>query len=109
MFVFVFHFAKYISLGAFGSVVSVSCLESETGLARKSVRISMITGITTAPPIKVVVPLLGHYFILANSKLFFFVIMWDEWSTLLSDPNQSKDLIQESLVAENSFALLFPK
>ena len=72
--------------------------------------ISMITGITTAPPIKVVVPLLGHYLILANSKLFFFfVIMWDEWSTLLSDPNQSKDLIQESLVAENSFALLFPK
>ena len=71
--------------------------------------ISMITGITTAPPIKVVVPSLGHYFILANSKLFFFVIMWDEWSTLLSDPNQSKDLIQESLVAENSFALLFPK
>ena len=77
--VFVFHPAKYISLGAFGSVVSVSCLESKTGLARKSVRISMITGITTAPPIKVVVPLLGHYFILANSKLFFFfVIMWDE-------------------------------
>ena len=33
-----------ISLGAFGSVVSVSYLESETGLARKSVRISMITG-----------------------------------------------------------------
>ena len=30
---FVFHLAKYISLGAFGSVVSVSCLESETGLA----------------------------------------------------------------------------
>ena len=34
--VFVFHLAKYINLGAFGSVVSVSCLESavesETGL-----------------------------------------------------------------------------
>ena len=29
---FVFHLAKYISLGAFGSVVSVSCLESETVL-----------------------------------------------------------------------------
>ena len=30
---FVFHHAKYIiSLGAFGSVVSMSCLESETGL-----------------------------------------------------------------------------
>ena len=30
--VFVFHPAKYISLGAFGSVVSVSCLGSETGI-----------------------------------------------------------------------------
>ena len=30
--VFVFHLAKYISLGAFGSFVSLSCLESETGL-----------------------------------------------------------------------------
>ena len=69
---FVFHLAKYINLGAFWSVASVSCLESETGLARKSVRISMITAITTAPPIKVVVPLLGHYFILGNSRLFFF-------------------------------------
>ena len=66
---FVFHLAKYISLGAFGSVVSVSCLESETGLARKSVRISMITGMNS----------------------------------------QHKDLIQESLIAENSYALLFPK
>ena len=28
---------------------------------------------------------------------------------LLSDANQHKDLIQESLVAENSYALLFPK
>ena len=75
---FVSHLAKYISLTAFGSAVSVSCLESETGLARKSVRIFMITGITTAPPIKVVVPLLGRYFILLNSRLFVFVIMWDE-------------------------------
>ena len=66
--VFVFHPAKYISLGAFGSVVSVSCLESET------VRISMITGITTAPPIKVVVPFMGHYFILRNSRLLFFFL-----------------------------------
>ena len=32
LFVFVLHLAKYISLGAFGSFVSVSCLESETGL-----------------------------------------------------------------------------
>ena len=66
---FVSYLAKYISLGAFGSAVSVSCLESETGQARKSVRISMITGIPTAPSIKVVVPLLGHYFILRNSGL----------------------------------------
>ena len=29
---FVFHLAKYISLRAFGSVVSASCLESKTGL-----------------------------------------------------------------------------
>ena len=70
---FVSHLAKYISLGAFGSAVSVSCLESETDLARKSVRISTIKGITTAPPIKVVVPVLGHYFILRNSRLFFFL------------------------------------
>ena len=39
---------------------------------RKSVWISMITGITTwtAPPIKVLVPSLDHYFILRNSRLF---------------------------------------
>ena len=45
-----------------------------------SVWISMITGITTAPPIKVLVPLLGYYLILRNSTFFFFffVIMWDE-------------------------------
>ena len=72
----------------------------------------MITGIKTAPPIKVVVPLLGHYFILWNSKYFFFIVMWDEQSTLLSDTNQHKDLIQESLAAENynySHTLLLPK
>ena len=63
----------------------------------------MITEITTAPPIKVVVPLLGHYFIPQNSR-FFFLVMWDEWSTLLSDTNQHEDLIQESLVAENYIA-----
>ena len=40
--------------------------------SRKSVRISMITGIATSPPIKVVVPLLGHHFNLRNSRLFFF-------------------------------------
>ena len=31
LFVFVFHLAKYINLGAFGSADSVSCLESEKG------------------------------------------------------------------------------
>ena len=67
----------------------------------------MITGITRAPPIKVLVPLLGHYFILRNSIIF--LIIWDEQSNLLSDANQPKDLIQESLVAENSYSLLFPK
>ena len=36
----------------------------------KSVSISKINGITTTPPIKVLVPLLGHYFILQSSKLF---------------------------------------
>ena len=69
----------------------------------------MITGIKTAPPIKIVVPLLGHYI----SRLFllllfffvvFFVVMWDKQSTLLSDTNQHKDLIQESLAAENYIA-----
>ena len=32
LFVFLFHLAKYHHLGAFGSVVSVSCLGSETGI-----------------------------------------------------------------------------
>ena len=35
--------------------------------------------------------------------------MWDEQSTLLSNTNQQKDLIHESLVAENSYVLMFPK
>ena len=34
LFVFVIHLAKYINLGAFGSVVSVSCLESEAPFTR---------------------------------------------------------------------------
>ena len=34
----------------------------------------MITGSTTAPPIKVVVPLLCPYFILGNSRLVFFFV-----------------------------------
>ena len=63
----------------------------------------MITGITTAHSIKVLVPLLGHQL---EHELFFF---WNYVLTLLSDANQHKDLIQESLVAENSYALLFSK
>ena len=42
----------------------------------------------------------------------FFIVMWDKQSTLLSDTNQHKDLIQESLAAENynySHTLLLPK
>ena len=69
-----------ISLGAFGSVVSVSYLESETGLARKSVRISMITGITTSYSSKSCISIIGSLFYSAelNIFFFFFVIMWDE-------------------------------
>ena len=33
--------------------------------------------------------------------------MWDDKSTLLSDTNQRKDLIQESLVAENYIATYY--
>ena len=40
--------------------------------------ISKINGNTTIPPIKVLVPLLGHYFILQSSKLFFLLIMWEK-------------------------------
>ena len=43
---------------------------SETG--QGSLRISMITGITTAPPIKVLAQLLENYFILRNC--FFFLL-----------------------------------
>ena len=38
----------------------------------------LITKFTAAPPIKVLAKLLGHYFILRNSKLFFFVVTWDQ-------------------------------
>ena len=78
MFVFVLP-RKLINPGAFGSVVSVSCLESETSPG--SLCISMITGITTAPPIKVLVPLLGHYLMTAELEIvfFFFVVVWDEY------------------------------
>ena len=64
----------------------------------------MITEITPAPPINVLVPLC-RYLTPRNSRLFSsFVIMWDELSTLLvSDANENKDLIQKSLVAENSY------
>ena len=40
---------------------------------------------------------------------FLFCIMWDDQSTLLSNANQQQDLIHESLVAENSYVLMFPK
>ena len=40
---------------------------------------------------------------------FLLCIMWDEQSTLLSNANQQKDLIHESLAAENSYVLMFPK
>ena len=40
---------------------------------------------------------------------FLFCIMWDEQSTLLSNTNQQKDLIHESLVAENSYVLMLSK
>ena len=41
----------------------------------------MITGITTAPPIKVLVPLLGHYLMAAELEIvFFFVVVWDEYA-----------------------------
>ena len=60
--------------------------------------ISMITVIATAAPIKVLVPSLGYYLILRNSKFFyfiFFVIMWGEYS--------------KKVVSPSSYALLFPK
>ena len=77
---------------------------------RKSVSISMIMGVTTAPLIKVLVPLLGHYFFAVVLEIgFLFCIMWDEQSTLLSNTNQQKDLIHESLVAENSYVLMLSK
>ena len=40
---------------------------------------------------------------------FLFCIMWDEQSTLLSNTNQQKDLIHESLVTENSYVLMLSK
>ena len=71
---FLVYLAKLINPGAFGSVVSVSCLETETSPG--SLCISMITGITTARPIKVLVPLLGHYLTAAELEIvFFFVIV----------------------------------
>ena len=69
LFVCLFYLEKLINLGAFGSVVSVSCLESETGRGGLCGS-PCLTGIATAAPIKVLVPLLGYYLILRNSKFF---------------------------------------
>ena len=81
LFVFVFHLAKYIIvLSSSWSIWfrRVSVMSGVRNGHRKSVWISMITGITTAPPIKVEVPLLGHYLFCRTQDCFFFVIMWDE-------------------------------
>ena len=43
-------------------------------------------------------------FVVVVFFVVFFVVMWDKQSTLLSDTNQHKDLIQESLAAENYIA-----
>ena len=73
LFVCLFYLEKLINLGAFGSVVSVSCLESETGRGGLCGS-PCLTGIATAAPIKVLVPLLGHYLILRNSKFFIYFL-----------------------------------
>ena len=44
----------------------------------------------------------GSLFYSAELEIVFFEIMWDEQSTLLSETNQHKDLIQESLVENSS-------
>ena len=48
--------------------------------------------------------IIGSLFYSAELKIVFFLVMWDEQSALLSDTNQHKDFIQESLVAENYIA-----
>ena len=73
LFVCLFYLEKLINLGAFGSVVSVSCLESETGRGGLCGS-PCLTGIATAAPIKVLVPLLGYYLILRNSKFFIYFL-----------------------------------
>ena len=76
----------------------VSVMSGVWNRPRRSVWISMITEIATATPIKVLVPSLGYYLILRNSKFFyfiFFVIMWGEYS--------------KKVVSPSSYALLFPK
>ena len=63
----------------------------------------------TPSAIKVLVILYtGSLFYSADLEIVFFVIICDEQSTLLSEANQNKDLIQESFV-ENSYALPFTK
>ena len=73
LFVCLFYLEKLINLGAFGSVVSVSCQESETGRGGLCGS-PCLTGIATAAPIKVLVPLLGYYLILRNSKFFIYFL-----------------------------------
>ena len=55
------------------SVILVSCLESETGRGGLCGS-PCLTGIATAAPIKVLVPLLGYYLILRNSKFFIYFL-----------------------------------
>ena len=52
----------------------VSVMSGVWNRPRRSVWISMITGIATAAPIKVLVPLLGYYLILRNSKFFIYFL-----------------------------------
>ena len=77
LFVFLFYLEKLINLGAFWfcrvSVILVSCLESETGRGGLCGS-PCLTGIATAAPIKVLVPLLGYYLILRNSKFFIYFL-----------------------------------
>ena len=68
----------FVCLFLCSALLNISISEHLVPSCHCHVWISTITGITTAPPIKVVVPLLGHCFILRNSRLFLFVIMWDE-------------------------------
>ena len=79
LFVFVFQTLLNISVSEH---LAPSCHCHVCGVwngPRKSVWISVITGITTAPPIKGVVRLFCHNFILRNSRLFFFFCNYLGW------------------------------